>query len=277
MIERAVGWLEKHRAVNLLLVLVYIGFLLFAHDVFVNISVAVMNHFSIPVYEKLVAAMLVFIVLGAVSAGIYFLRTRTLNRRLGVFLALTLLLLVVHFFVLTEMNVEFIHAFMYGGLALLLFPLVGRFGGAVVLGLPVMLVDEWYQYIILFPDYVHFFEWNDIVLDVLGAGLFVAGLGVLGIKSNRGDTPIHKRAEVWLLTGFVLITGVLLASCAIVPYAVDSCTHTWFVMNTLPEMQTFWYVHPAIGSTLHVLKPMEGIVVVFLLCVFYLGMDMQGR
>lgn len=276
MIEHAIGWLQKHRAVNLLLVLAYTGFLLFAHDAFVNVSVAIMNHFSIPVYEKLVAAMLVLFVLGVVGAAIYFLRTRKLNKRHGSFFVFTLLLLVVHFFVLTEMNVEFIHAFMYGGLALLLFPLVGRFGGAVVLGVPIMLVDEWYQHVVLFPHYTHFFEWNDVVLDLLGAALFVSALGLLGVETNRSFKPIHKRIEVWLLTGLGMTIAVLLASCLIVPYAVDSCAHTWFVMNKLPEINEFWYVHPDIGSTFHILKPIEGIVVMLMLSVAYLGMDDVG-
>jgi len=270
-------WLEKQRVINLLLVVGYVSFLLFAHSAFVSISVAVMNHFSLAVYDRLVAAILILLGLGAVGAVISVLRISQVEYRFGVFFGLTLLLLVVHFFVLTEMNIEFIHAIMYGGLALLLFPLVGRFGGAVVLTLPIMLIDEWYQYAILFPHYTYFFELNDIVLNLLGAGLFTSLLGLLRAKSMKKSSAVLKRGEVLFFVSFVLVTIILWCACIIVSYTANACPNTWLVLNKLPELTEFWYVHPTIGSIFHILKPIEGLFVAFSLCLFYLGMDFQKK
>ncbi len=273
MIQRAFHWLENHRMLNLVLVVAYALFLLFAHDAFVNLSVGVMNSLSLPIFQKVVAVIVVLFALVLVVSGWFVLQRGSVDKRAASYFAASLLLLVVHFFVLTEMNVEFIHALMYGGLAVLLFPLVGRLGGAIVFCLPLMLVDEWYQHVILFPHYTYFFEFNDIILNLVGAGLFVSMLRLLGMQSERAFVPLHARSEVWLLLVVAIILVGTIAACVIVPYSEDACSNTWFVLNKLPEMSEFWYVHPVIGSTFHILKPIEGIVLMFLLCVAYVGMD----
>jgi len=275
MIQKGVDWLEQHRATNVLIVVFYTGFLLFAHDVFVNFSVAVMNSMTLPTYQKVVAVGLIVFTVGLVAMVVNVLRQRQLQPHFAVFLVSIVVLLAVHFFVLTEMNIEFIHAIMYGILAALLFPLIGRFGAAAIVGLPVMLLDEWYQHVILFPQYTTLFEFNDVVLDLLGAGLFVSILGVLGIKSRTKFIPFWKRVEVWICVGFAISTASLIATCIVVPYSVDSCENTWLILNKLPEHTAFWYVHPTIGSTLHVLKPVEGIVVIFVLFIAFLGLDTE--
>lgn len=277
MIQKGVEWLEQHRAVNVLIVIVYTGFLLFAHDVFVNFSVTVMDRLSLPIYEKVVGAILALVTVGIVASVVQVLRQRQVQLLFTVFLVMTLGLLVVHFFVLTEMNIEFIHAIMYGLLAAFLFPLVGRSGAAVIIGLPAMLLDEWYQHVVLFPHYTTHLEFNDVVLDLLGAGFFVSILGVLGVRSGKKFTPFWKRVEVWICVAFAISVTSLMVACVVVPYPVDSCENTWLILNKLPEQEAFWYVHPTIGSTLHVLKPVEGLVIIFVLCIAFLGLDLRQR
>ena len=271
--ESGFRWLRQHRAVNLALVVGYSLFLLFAHDLFVSISVKVMNAVSIPLYQRLVGSILIVSVLAFVVLIAMSVRKYVSDKRAAGYFTAGLLLLVVHFFVLTEMNVEFIHALMYGGLAMLIFPLIGRSGGSVILCLPIMLVDEWYQHIILFPHYTDFYEFNDIVLDLLGAGFFVSLLGMFVPASFRQLLPFHRRVEVWLLFILTVSASVLVLTCVIVPYQKDACEHTWLVLNKLPESTAFWYTHPVIGSTFHILKPLHGLGLVFLMCLAYLGMD----
>jgi hypothetical protein len=277
MIQGAIYWLEKHRIVNLILVCGYAAFLLFAHDIFVNLSVAIMNALSMAIYEKVVAIVLVLIAIGLVGTVFSVVRNGQLELRFVGFFGVTLLLLIAHFFVLTEMNIEFIHAVIYGLLALLLFPLVGRFGGAVLLGLPIMIFDEWYQHIILFPHYTMYFEFNDVVLDLLGASVLISGIGMLGAKSSLKLQPIYMRLEVWFIAIMAFVTVILISSCSIVPFSIDSCENTWLVLNKLPELHDFWYVHPAIGSIFHILKPMEGVLMIIVICVAYLGMDFRSK
>ena len=273
MIYRFFQWLKNHRMANVALVICYSLFLLFAHDAFVNLSVGVMNSLSLPVFQRVVLTGMIVFILLFLSIVFWLARKVRLEVLSAGYFVASLLLLVVHFFVLTEMNVEFIHALMYGGLAVLMYPLIGRKGGSVILCLPVMVVDEWYQLVVLFPHYTNFFEFNDILLDLFGAGLFVSMFGMFGVFQKQEHTSLAKRVEFWFLACSVACITLLMATCVIVPYAVDACSNTWFVLNKLPEMSEFWFTHPVIGSVFHILKPVEGLGAIYLVCLAYLGMD----
>lgn len=273
MTRRLIRWLSEHHAANLAVAVGYVAFIVFAHEWFVDRSVDVMNRLSLPVYNRLVAIIIaigLLLVMLMVFRGIG--KWRDVNRKGVFFLVLTLIGFSVHFFVLTEMNIEFIHAIEFGLLAVLIYPLIGRLGAAVAFSLPVMLLDEWYQYQVLF-DYVEYVELNDVVLDLLGAGFFMSVLKTFNLELDRTPVPIHKRVELYLL--LVLIVGIACfwAIGIIATYTETASENTWLVLNAIQEPYGFWRVHPLIGSTYHVLEPITGLTMVFLLSFTYLLMD----
>lgn len=275
MISSYLNWFKQHRFINLLLVTGYVLFLVFAHEWFVNLSVQIMRSLSLPVYNNLVAG-----VAAIVAMGVVVLVARTVVRKVSfqrsglLFLMLTMVGLMVHFFVFTEMNVEFIHAVEYGILAALIYPLVGRFAAAVVYSFPIMLFDEWYQYQVLF-DWVEYFDFNDILLDLLGAGLFLAVIKTFS-KEAEQSTPLTERPELYVLMLMAITAMMMLLSSKVVPYPEDAASNTWLVLNAIEEPYGFWRVHPLIGSTYHVLEPITGLVTVFSVGLFYLAMDTRS-
>ncbi len=273
MIESLVKWLAAHKRINLLLVLAYIGFIVFAHEWFVNVSVEVMNSISLPTYQRLVASLSVGVLILVMIVLYGLIRSnRQINRVNLLYLILTLVGLVFHFFVFTEMNIEFIHALEFGLLAVLIYPITGRFGAAIVYSLPVMLFDEWYQYQVLF-DYVEYFDFNDLVLDLLGAGFTLSLLGLFGAAACNESVSVIRRTELFVLFGLIFIAGFLWLSTVIVPYP-DMVTHkTWLILNELKEDYGFWRIHPFIGSTYHVIEPLPGMIAIFSMSLAYLGMD----
>jgi hypothetical protein len=270
-------WLQQHRVFNAVVVLAYIGFVLFAHEAFVALSVRAMNALSLPVYNRVVALVVALapLVLGLLVFRM--LKQPIKPERKGVYYLLAVLAgLVIHFFVFTEMNIEFIHALEFGVLAVLIYPLVGRFGAAIVCTLPVMLADEWYQYQVLF-DYVEYFDFNDILVDLLGAGLFLSMLRVAGVGSNAQPTLLQKRWEVYMLLFMAALTVVLLSTNALVCYPIDATDATWLVLNAIRTEYGFWRVHPLIGSSYHVLEPVAGMLTVWVVCVAYLFLDSSQK
>ncbi|MCB9185723.1 MAG: hypothetical protein H6601_03170 [Flavobacteriales bacterium] len=273
MIRSLIQWLSEHRAVNLALVVGYAAFIVFAHEWFVYRSVDIMNSLSIPVYDRLVAVIVAAALISVVLMIYRGIRQWGHVNRYGVvFLLLTLTGLIIHFFMLTEMNIEFIHAVEFGLLSVLIYPLTGRFGGAIALALPVMMFDEWYQYQVLF-DFVDYYELNDIVLDLLGAGLFLSVLKMFNLGVSIDHVPISKRVEVYLL--LILVFGIVLGLVTgwIAIYSETASEHTWLVLNAIKEPYGFWRVHPLIGSSYHVLEPISGLAIVFALSFGYLLMD----
>jgi hypothetical protein len=272
MMDYYVNWLRQHPVVNLLLVCGYVLFVVFAHEWFVNLSVKVMNSLTLETYNQLVAAIAATAVVAILVFVVWAVRKKVRVAYSGiVFLLLVLSALVMHFFVLTEMNIEFIHAMEFGVLALLIFPLVGRYGAAAIYALPVMVLDEWYQYQVLF-DYVEYFDFNDILLDLLGAGLFLSILKAFRRESAHGLT-VFKRHEFYSLLVFIAITTLMLASSMVVPYAADYAENTLLILNDIQEPYGFWREHPLIGSTYHVLEPISGVITTFSVCLIYLAMD----
>lgn len=275
MISRYLQWFRQHRLINALLVFAYIVLLIFAHEWFVNLSVEVMRSLSLPVYNKLVAGVTTIAAVAVIVLIARAISQKVELQRSGLLvLALTLAALIIHFFVFTEMNVEFIHAVEYGILAALIYPLVGRFAAAVVYSFPVMLFDEWYQYQVLF-DWVEYFDFNDILLDLLGAGLFLAVIKTFSQESEQ-PTALTKQSEVYVLFLMAVTAMMMLLSSTVVPYPEDAASNTWLVLNAIEEPYGFWRVHPLIGSTYHVLEPITGLITVFSVCLFYLAMDARS-
>ena len=272
MIARSIDWLTENRLINWLLVVGYVVFLVFAHEWFVYRSVEIMNSLSLQVYNTLIAVITATAALGVLLLTAVAAKQKTgLNRSAMVFLLVVLTALVVHFFLFTEMNIEFIHAMEFGLLAALIYPLAGRFGAAAIYSLPVMLFDEWYQYQVLF-EWVEYFDFNDILLDLLGAGLVLSILKLFHDRRSSA-TPFSSRPEVYALLFMAVATMILLLSSMVVPYPDDAETNTWLVLNAIQEPYGFWREHPLIGSTYHVLEPMAGLVTVFSVCTIYLLMD----
>ena len=273
LLQGIIAWLAAHRMVNGALVLAYAAFILFAHDHFVQLSIRVMNALTLPVYNSVVAMLV------GVGGGAFFVvlllflqkETNYRGRKLGYLVAI-LILLVLHQLFLFEMNIEVIHAMQFAVLAMLLFPLTQRFGAAIIMSIPFMILDEWHQFQVLYPTYVQYFEFNDMLMDILGCSLLMCGLWIMGVRELPSARPWYLRAEAMVVA--VLAVGALLAmtTCIIVPFPQDACATTWLVLNTLPDPTALWQTHAFTGRVYHAMQPVEGMVVVMVVAVVMMGM-----
>lgn len=273
MIQNGINWLHNHKWINLMLVVLYVVFVVFAHDAFVQLSIVAMESLSLPVYNAVVAIIalvlllsLVFVVVRAYSSKM------TINKSGIPFLAVVLVGLIVHFFVFTEMNIEFIHAAEFGLLGFLLYPLLGRFGAVGIVALPILCLDEWYQYQVLYPGYVEYFDFNDLQLDLLGIGLVLSLIKTFDVSLNN-SRAILIRPETFTLLLYILVASGLIRFGILATYPESATENTWLVLNQISEPYGFWRLHPDNLTTYHVLEPIMGSVVVFSWCAFYLLMD----
>lgn len=266
-------WMESHRALNVLLVLAYVAFILFGHDTFVNISISVMTALTLPVYNVVVGAVTVAVGAAFVSLLFLFLKNGSPQRPRQIFyLTAIVLMLVLHHFLFFEMNIEVIHAALYAGLALVLFPLTRRPGATIIFAMPVMMLDEWYQYIVLYPEHVLYFDFNDMLMDMLGCALLLCGLWVMGVRMSPPHRPFFLRMEILLLAAIVVVCVLATGLCVVALFPETACDNTVFVVNALPDPLEFWRTHPFTGRTYHALPPVSGLAVVTLAALFFSGM-----
>ena len=110
--QRYVGWLERHRITNLILIGLYFAFIFEMHVPFAQLSVWVMNNMSLPVYNKTVLAISWFLLAMFVIFMIMQYRKLENNRLLKIsYLSLTIGFIIMHYRIMFEMNIEIIHIF----------------------------------------------------------------------------------------------------------------------------------------------------------------------
>lgn len=269
-----VNWLERHKKLNLALVFLYGVVLILLHDDAVQLSIALMNSFGLAEYN--LAVKWFSLGFGLVIAGVFAWGLLKSTKNTGwkaFFLFFIGGLIVLHFLSMLEMNIEMVHALEFTLLAFLLFPLTRSFSAAIIYCLPFILVNEWYQFKILYPHYIKYFEFNDIFLDLMGCGMAMISLWLMGISVKKSEKKFWRKPEFLSLAALNIFFGLALATCVFSLYDSTQCDHTLIVLNQLENPFEFWRTHPFTGAVYHVMKPVEGMVAISLLCLIYIGMD----
>jgi hypothetical protein len=274
LIENVIGWLEQRKGLTLVFAIAYFFFILFMHDPMVHVSLWVQAQLSLATYNLVVAIVyLVFLaILLALLRKNLFTPIDEPELKLSYFFV-TVLFIIVHSRFMFDSNIEVIHSFEYMFLAFLLFPLTRRFGAAIFFTIPFMLIDEWYQYIVLYPETNDYFDLNDIAMDTYGCALMMGILMLMGIKGQPNPKPLWRRSEFIALVIMLFALAIAYKLCIVVAYANQKCNNTLLVMNERLSPEPFLRLHPTHNIMFHVMKPMEGIALFSMLALFYFGMD----
>lgn len=273
-LHQILDYLRKRRLLNLVLVFTYGISLILLHDPVVQLSIKAMNSLSLSIYNNVVRWASLAFGLIVVAYMVLALFRNSENREWKLFfLMLSLALAVMHFLVMLEMNIEVIHVIEFTILAVLIFPFIGRYGAAIVFCLPFILVNEWYQYQVLYPGYIKYFEFNDVFMDLVGCGLAMIALWVSGIKPIKSIPTFWKRPEFLSLMGLIGFYAIAITTCLLALYTATQCENTWLVLSLLEEPSQFWQTHEFTGATYHVMNPKEGMIAISLLCILYMVMD----
>ena len=244
------------------------------HNPVVHLSMWAENNLSLETYNMVIAivflsvlSILSFFVLRQLAAN------RTQQKLKLIYLIGTVALIVVHSRFMFDSNIEVIHSFEFTFLAFLIFPLTKRFGATVFFTLPFMLFDEWFQYIVLYPQWNDYFDLNDILMDTYGCGLTMVVLMMFGVKGNANIQPVWKRPEFISLIASVIAVLVLVKICFIATYANNACSNTWLIMNQRTSPEPFFRYHPTHHIWFHVMQPLEGLIAIVMLHLSYFGLD----
>lgn len=272
--SRCIAWLSTHRYINGFLVLAYFVFIVFMHGPMVDLSNIIQAKLSFALYNKVILIAYSFSALLVVTLLLQQYKKYTENKLLKtVYLFATLTLIFIHSRFMFDSNVEAIHSLEFTFLAILLFPFFNRFGAAIMFAVPFMLVDELYQYWVLYPDFNDYFDLNDISMDTYGCALAMLTLMICGVRGEMPVKPLWKRTEFW---GIVTLTGSILiaiALCFIAPYEFEKCSNTFLVLNERMVSEPFWREHPLSHEIYHVQKPLEAIASFTTLVFLYFGLD----
>lgn len=182
----------------------------------------------------------------------------------------------VHFFSVN--NNEFIHFAQYALLACPVFALSGRFGETVAWTSWLGAFDESWQYGMLHPGWGIPLDFNDIVMNLFGAGLMVTLL-VATVPVQKASPPKWPPfGPAYRFTAAVLGVGtVLWLAGKIALTGPTGPPGTWILLSRL-EPKPFWFFDASWGpKTFHLLHPLEGMLLCVLFVYLYATLDRRWR
>ena len=269
-----ISWLARNRLPAGFLAAAYSAVLIFGHGGASRISDRITDSLTRVLFNRIITALLLAVLVLLVLCLVNNCRRFRANRCAILFPAATALLAVAGFNTLMVTNIESIHFPLYALLAVPVCALTRKFGAAVLWTTLLGALDEAYQYFWLYRNLkTVYFDFNDVVLNLIGAGMGVTviylwsgGRNPLADKGRRPSTP----GEPWLFLpaalGLLLFLAVMAGPVHLYPDAAASGQA--LVLSRAPAPADFWTRFPW-GKTCHFLNPLEGLLLVQGLVLFY--------
>jgi len=199
----------------------------------------------------------------------FFLRRK--NIRAIVYLAMTLLLTTVAVYGLVVVYSELVHFPQYMLLAILLFPALRSYHFTLVICSVLGAIDEGIQYWYLSPQRTDYFDFNDVVLNMLGSAWGLLALGAwLGKNYDWAIISIRKSGVLVLSVLFLLALAWSINLLDFVPADTAQNPAAWTLVRQ--EATGFWTDIP-LGRRFHILRPGAGLSLLLALTLFYLPLD----
>ncbi len=272
LVRNLVSSLERNRRLNILLVIGYLIFIFVMHDAMVGLSLRITNSLTLPRYDLIIAA----IMMAAVSLIIFlFIKNlRSISHAADIkifFMTMLIGLTVIHTQMNFVMNIEVIHMLQFGIIALLIFPLTRSFGATLYYTVMLGLLDELFQYAVLYPDKNDYLDFNDVVLDQLGAGMMLVYLYSCGIGSHHSGRKWYK-SPVLISAGVMVVSVALLLHFSLISvYYSAGSVNPLLILSEAPGPEEFWRQAPNLNKVFHVMSPLEGVIIIAVICgLFYL-------
>ena len=263
------NWLSAHKIVNVAIAVVYYLLIVLPHE---QVGRAIVNLFktkSRAYYQHTV--LLIGVV--ALCAVLLFLAQKIKNHpyqtRVLIALSATIAMMIVSFNLLLVHNVEIIHFVQYASFGFVIYPLFRNANKTLFWCTLAGAIDEANQYLILAPQNTDYYDFNDVILNQLGAGMGLVILFALGFyNAQRAKTKWYQSAEI--------ITSVAIVISLIVMYVAGEFSYYMPTQGDAPLFVLIKKVYPNFFTEIkhlnvrfHVVKPYAGLVIVALIGVFY--------
>lgn len=169
-------------------------------------------------------------------------------------------------------NFEGVHFVQYALFAVICFQLNSSYFRTMFWTVLAGAMDELYQYIWLAPERTDYYDFNDVVINTVGAGI-----GLIVIRTLQRPTILFSFSdfigsiEMYVSIGIIVSVGLGLIT-GIFSYGPDP--DAIFCFMKVDDIG-FWKVDRKV-YWFHVIKPIEGVVITGLLVLFYTGLE-SGR
>lgn len=280
--NRLVEWLSSRRRMTAALVVGYLVFVTLSHERMQEIALWMQGHFSHRDWNTLVAgvSLRILLALGLWTA----MRIRSHPQRLiaAFYGAGTVLLALIAFKTLLYLNIEVVHFPQYAILAILVFAIVRRYVETILWVTLAGMVDESYQYFYTKAHWGIYYDFNDVVLNQIGAafGIVLLYIWVGPRQSVAERAPYSWRAmlnsSAIRVTGVLGAIGVALYSCGLLRVLRDEgAPAAAIVLRRVGPLTMFW-TPTTWGKTYHEIQLHEWIPLAALILSLYVLLDLKS-
>jgi len=265
-----INWLYKHRFINFWGLFFYFLLVVLPHEQVGLLVNKIFGGLERSSYD-LIIAILSITILGL--SLFYFLKKilKHPNRNLiGFYLISTIILAVCCFKILFVVNIEFVHFVQYAVFAILCFPLTLNYTHTLIWATLAGAFDEAYQYFYLSPHRTDYYDFNDVIINLIGAafGLIVIKIITPAFIKFKWKTFCQSHL-FYCLINIGLLIAMAFASNLLGLYPTDNEAQ-YLLVKEMPTQ--FWStVYPQI--IYHILLPAEGLILIFGLFIFYSGLE----
>ena len=227
--------------------------------------------FSRADYDKTILIILIVAVVSLASFIIRsFMQSKSLIKKGLFYLITTIIFCIIAMRYLIVINIEAIHFLQYGTLAVLIFHLVKRYDYTIWIILLLGFFDESYQHFYLTPNRFVHLDFNDMFLDLVGAGFGLSTLYCLGKRSAAKN----KRIRVILVGIYAMIAVSALGLYAtgylgIWPSPEGDMAPIQIMER---ELSGFWQTVRKVHQY-HIMRPLEGVIILVATAFFYSRLD----
>lgn len=162
-------------------------------------------------------------------------------------------------------NIELIHVFQYAIMAVLLYPLLPNYREVLFWASLLGAFDELYQYLVLAPQISDYYDFNDVIINMLGASMGMLILRIQGFENKWAYRKWYKSPATQMMIGISsLIILMWLTGLLSVYPAKESNNSVIFEFVKIPH-EGFWRVVPK-ADPFHVIRPETGLII---LCILF--------
>lgn len=269
MILSLYNWLKNNKAFNIFILVAYYLLVVLPHEeVGKFIAKTLDQPYGRDTYNLIILVLGIIGLLGYLIP--FYQGVKKLEQgknRIWFGFGMTLLFIIISFNTILVVNVEIIHFVQYAVFAILAFPLFQNYRDTLFYTTIFAAIDEAYQYFVLAPFRTDYFDFNDVIIDLIGgaAGLLLLwGIGIRNIETNQSwfKSPSFIGFSTLTIISFIAyFTGIL----AIYPSETDSQAPILLIRKVYDDFWTI--IHPNVKF--HVVRPLEGMLILGGLFYFY--------
>lgn len=280
---RLLEWLAARRSLTLLLVVVYSALVILTHELIQQIVLAAYERFTRE-RVNLVVQITGLLLVAAFGRFLWHALRPTSQRSIKLlYLAATGAWMAASWRWLFYTDVEAVHFPQYAMLAILIFPLTRRFGRAVFYAALIGVADECVQFYVAHPTWNVQLDLNDMIYNLIGAGLgctmlYVGGAGrlVRPAYPQSAERRLLRSPPLWITAAIILLCGGLRIAGLLSIDPLPDGTKPKFVLRRGGPPPSYWR-STNWGKTYHDVLPYEAIFWGGALLLFYSILDACAR